>query len=199
MALINCVECGKEISDRAITCPNCGCPNEKEEKKLCIECGNELNPNDIECPNCGCPIQLNKKNIDIIASSILEKLTKKNLFIIIGVVVVLLFSGVIISKISSPKIDIAGTWKHNSYLISGHYFVEEYTFEKNGRATYIREVVGETEKELKCKYKFRKNNTQIKISCNWDTEDIKEKNNIWVNFEIDGDTIYIDNKAYKNY
>lgn len=26
MALISCPECGKQISDRAPTCPNCGCP-----------------------------------------------------------------------------------------------------------------------------------------------------------------------------
>lgn len=26
MALINCQECGKEISDRAAACPHCGCP-----------------------------------------------------------------------------------------------------------------------------------------------------------------------------
>lgn len=26
MALIKCPECGKEISDKATTCPNCGCP-----------------------------------------------------------------------------------------------------------------------------------------------------------------------------
>lgn len=26
MALINCPECGKEISDQASSCPNCGCP-----------------------------------------------------------------------------------------------------------------------------------------------------------------------------
>lgn len=26
MALINCPECGKQISDKATTCPNCGCP-----------------------------------------------------------------------------------------------------------------------------------------------------------------------------
>lgn len=26
MALIKCPECGKEISDRASSCPNCGCP-----------------------------------------------------------------------------------------------------------------------------------------------------------------------------
>lgn len=28
MALIICTECGKEYSDRARTCPNCGCPTE---------------------------------------------------------------------------------------------------------------------------------------------------------------------------
>ena len=26
MALINCSECGKEVSDKASTCPNCGAP-----------------------------------------------------------------------------------------------------------------------------------------------------------------------------
>ena len=26
MALIKCSECGKEVSDKAATCPNCGCP-----------------------------------------------------------------------------------------------------------------------------------------------------------------------------
>ena len=26
MALIKCPECGKEISDKAASCPNCGCP-----------------------------------------------------------------------------------------------------------------------------------------------------------------------------
>ena len=28
MALIKCVDCGKEVSDRAKVCPNCGCPIE---------------------------------------------------------------------------------------------------------------------------------------------------------------------------
>lgn len=26
MALINCPECGKQISDKAVSCPECGCP-----------------------------------------------------------------------------------------------------------------------------------------------------------------------------
>lgn len=31
MALIKCQECGKEISNKANACPNCGCPIEKEK------------------------------------------------------------------------------------------------------------------------------------------------------------------------
>ena len=34
MALINCPECGKEISDKAISCPNCGVPPSKEISQL---------------------------------------------------------------------------------------------------------------------------------------------------------------------
>ncbi len=26
MSLVKCTECGKEISDKAVSCPNCGCP-----------------------------------------------------------------------------------------------------------------------------------------------------------------------------
>lgn len=33
MALIKCSECGKEISDKAKVCMNCGCPIRKEKKK----------------------------------------------------------------------------------------------------------------------------------------------------------------------
>lgn len=31
MALVQCLECGKEISDQAISCPNCGYTMRKEE------------------------------------------------------------------------------------------------------------------------------------------------------------------------
>lgn len=38
MALVKCVECGKEVSDKAKSCPNCGCPiNEKKEKTIKVE------------------------------------------------------------------------------------------------------------------------------------------------------------------
>lgn len=42
MALIDCPECRKQISDKAITCPNCGCPI--VQKNHCI-----INGVDIDC------------------------------------------------------------------------------------------------------------------------------------------------------
>lgn len=33
MALINCPECNKEISDKAVSCPNCGYPMKTDESK----------------------------------------------------------------------------------------------------------------------------------------------------------------------
>ena len=42
MALITCPECGREVSDRAKTCPNCGFPITKSE-----EMDNELQVRDV--------------------------------------------------------------------------------------------------------------------------------------------------------
>lgn len=38
MSLIICEECGKEFSDKASSCPNCGCPtkSQKNESKLIV-------------------------------------------------------------------------------------------------------------------------------------------------------------------
>lgn len=68
MALIKCEECGKEISDKARNCVNCGCPiflNSKVEKQEknnsntesslvpCLSCGAEIAKNTKVCPLCG--------------------------------------------------------------------------------------------------------------------------------------------------
>ena len=37
MALIKCSECGKEISDKATTCPTCGCPTKFASEKAEIK------------------------------------------------------------------------------------------------------------------------------------------------------------------
>ena len=61
MALINCNECGNQISDKATNCVHCGCPifleKEVAEKIICNECGNQINKDDKICKNCGCPLE----------------------------------------------------------------------------------------------------------------------------------------------
>lgn len=51
MALIKCPECGKEISDKALSCPNCGYSFEKT--KFCQFCGEKIPEDSIICVKCG--------------------------------------------------------------------------------------------------------------------------------------------------
>lgn len=53
VALINCPECGKEISDQAASCPNCGTPIKKGDKKFCLHCGESIDKDCVICPKCG--------------------------------------------------------------------------------------------------------------------------------------------------
>lgn len=56
MAIIQCPECGKEISDKAKICIHCGCPIEIMQTKACPECGAEIPSQAETCPYCGCPL-----------------------------------------------------------------------------------------------------------------------------------------------
>lgn len=52
MSLINCPECGKEISDKAESCPNCGFPIMEEIQQYDDNYYNSYQ-NEIYCPKCG--------------------------------------------------------------------------------------------------------------------------------------------------
>ncbi len=54
MALINCKECGQQISDSAKVCPHCGAPVVKDV--FCPKCGTKVPENVAFCPECGNPI-----------------------------------------------------------------------------------------------------------------------------------------------
>ena len=62
MAMINCPECGKEISDKAKKCVYCGHTINEEPvvEKKCPECGATISDEMEICPNCGCPIEKEK-------------------------------------------------------------------------------------------------------------------------------------------
>lgn len=51
MALMKCPECGKEISDTAQSCPNCGYSFERT--KFCKFCGEKIPSDSIICTKCG--------------------------------------------------------------------------------------------------------------------------------------------------
>lgn len=59
MALITCTNCGKEVSDKAFACPQCGqpiVPPVPVVKPLyCEDCGTLIPQGMDLCPNCGCP------------------------------------------------------------------------------------------------------------------------------------------------
>ena len=75
MSLINCEECKKEISDKAVSCPSCGHPNiitkEKNERMSlinCKECKKEISEKAESCPSCGHPNIITKeKNIGCVS------------------------------------------------------------------------------------------------------------------------------------
>lgn len=69
MALIRCPECGREISDKAASCPGCGAV---VGKKFCRHCGDRIDTDCVICPKCGKQVKEiggNDRNIIINNSS----------------------------------------------------------------------------------------------------------------------------------
>lgn len=59
MALILCPTCGKEVSDKAQSCPSCGTTLREEQTSTytCKDCGATISADESVCPQCGCPIE----------------------------------------------------------------------------------------------------------------------------------------------
>jgi len=47
-----CRNCGKEVEERAVACPQCGVPP-RLERKFCPHCGKPTQPNQVLCVSCG--------------------------------------------------------------------------------------------------------------------------------------------------
>lgn len=108
MALIKCPGCGKEISDKAAACPNCGTVFKVEPKKTCSECGAELEEGMRVCPNCGCPVQEEHvdpsapQKVEVTGVKIATK-SKKKIGAIIGLIIAIIVVGAGIFQVKKSR------------------------------------------------------------------------------------------------
>ncbi len=66
MALIQCPECGKPVSDRASNCPECGCPisvRPMNGARMQQNAGNGVSLTALKCPNCQSPLERISKDM----------------------------------------------------------------------------------------------------------------------------------------
>ena len=91
MALINCPNCGNQVSDKAEKCPKCG-EKLNENKRVCSECGTELNEDEKVCSNCGYVQSHTENNND--RRSLKSNSSKKKIgFLCVGIIVaIVIFS-----------------------------------------------------------------------------------------------------------
>lgn len=99
MALINCPECGEQISEKAAQCVHCGAILKEEPiiEKNCPECGAPLVDTDISCPNCGCPVESSETEEEpqkVELTNVKLSINKKKRNIIFVVIAVLVVGGV---------------------------------------------------------------------------------------------------------
>lgn len=126
MAMIQCPECGQEISDKAKKCIHCGKVFVEEkpvnEEIRCSECGAVLTETDEICPNCGCPVEMVIKQEDekpqqVEVTSI--KMATKTKKIIIGIIIAIIVcagSGVGYKIYSDNKAEQIYRESYNEYI-----------------------------------------------------------------------------------
>lgn len=102
MAIINCPECGKEVSDKAKNCVHCGrvLIEDVQPKKFCAECGNEISTDFQECPFCGCPVEPEKTENPTVA-----KKTRKFIKPLIVVAIVAVVATITIVNLVSSNLN----------------------------------------------------------------------------------------------
>lgn len=106
MAMIKCLECGQEISDKAKKCVHCGkiLIEDKPATKICSDCSKE-NPIDAtECIHCGCPFEEVVVETPSVQTAQVEK-PKRNMKKIIIPIVAAVVVGLIVYnvKVIKPK------------------------------------------------------------------------------------------------
>ena len=121
MAMINCPNCGQDVSEKAKKCIHCGVELIKETQKelKCVECGAILEEKAESCPQCGCPVEkdaLDKPQQVEVASIKMADKTKKSIIGIVIAVVVLIMCGVGYKVYSDNKEKQEYEESYNTYV-----------------------------------------------------------------------------------
>lgn len=140
MAMIQCKYCGKDVSDKAHTCPHCGetlmgiipeADSDKETVLCCEECGSELPKDVTTCPNCGCPVPAKaeeatqKVEVTAVKLKVKQSTKKYAMIAVIAVIAVIAIAviGVIASNIHKSNLareaaELSAEYASNIELVS---------------------------------------------------------------------------------
>lgn len=99
MAMISCPECGKEVSDKAAACPNCGFGI--GSVKRCAECGEILKPDALSCPKCGCPVSAAPSNTNRSNEKPPRRTAGKRVCLVLSIILFILAGFCLLSVVSS--------------------------------------------------------------------------------------------------
>lgn len=122
MAMIKCMECGKDISDKAKKCPYCNKTFIEEVPAFrvinCSECGIVLSETDEVCHNCGCPIEKGfisskEKLQEVQISSVKVGSKTKKIIVALVIILALCAAGGIGYKVYSNQ---KANENYNSYI-----------------------------------------------------------------------------------
>ena len=111
MAIVKCINCNRDISDKSNECIHCGYIFFKEKTNICSECGNIIEKGEVRCGKCGCPIFVKHKfNKKAIIGAIIVVLA------IIGVV----FGGIKVNKMHEQKVamEVSEQYEKNLFDIT---------------------------------------------------------------------------------
>ena len=106
MAMMECPNCGEQVSDKAKKCVHCGAVLIPEEKRYCQECGAELDAEADVCPKCGCPVENVKdseatpQQVEVTGVKIAKKSKK---IIAIAAVVILIVALIAVAVVQGQK------------------------------------------------------------------------------------------------
>lgn len=125
MAMIVCPNCGKEVSDKAKKCINCGEILIPDEKIICQECGTEFEEGLTECPNCGCPVEKQNEEtsqkvevtgVEVTGVELTKKIKK---LILIAVAVIIVAGGAVFGAVNYQKQKAAELYSENLIKTTG--------------------------------------------------------------------------------